>query len=335
MSQPHILFIDDTPSNLHIAEAYLEETQCVVDFADDGNAGIAIAKKRQLDVIFLDLEMPEPDGFATARAIRAFSSTPIIAMTGHNEIDIKSKLSQSAFNGYMGKPFSYETLIEQIEKFTGVKIATPVNQDAAKHSSVEPSQDTDRTQILDLQAVNARLKNNTSLINKILQSFAKNNTHTYKAFCEALDQKDWVVAKRICHTLKGGGANIGATKLSNLGATLEKQCGQKEQPSIAQMNNLKKHISLTIAACNQQLATGAPQATAAPAATINKEQIKQKLTCVLNNLETDVGLAQDELDELDAKIENNDDIQNMVSLFNQFELTKLANCIENYLHSHP
>ena len=334
MSQPHILFIDDTPSNLHIAEAYLEETQCVVDFADNGNSGIAIAKSQHLDVIFLDLEMPEPDGFATAHAIRTFSSTPIIAMTGHNEIDIKSKLAQSAFNGYMGKPFSYETLLDQIEKFTGFKIPHSEKQ-ATQSPSAQPPSDAENTQILDLASVNTRLKNNTTLINKILQSFAKNNTHTYKAFCEALDQKDWQTAKRICHTLKGGGANIGATALSALGAVLEKQCSQKELPTKAQMNDLKKHISLTIAACNQQLTTGAPQPKNAPAAAINKEQIKQKLTCVLNNLETDVGLAQDELDELDAKIENDGDIQNMVSLFNQFELTKLAHCIENYLHSHP
>lgn len=331
MSQPQILFIDDTPSNLHIAEAYLEDVDCKVYFADSGRAGIEIAQQHKPDAIFLDIEMPDLDGFETAQAIRSFSTAPIIAMTGHNEADVKAKLASTSFNGFLGKPFSYETLIGLITKFTGLAVKTLSNPPA----TASPSSMTQDQAVLDIPAVNKRLKNNTKLINKILVSFAKNNTHTFKAFCEALDQHEWQTAKRICHTLKGGGANIGATNLSELGSTLEKTCGRRELPSKAQMNALKKHISLTIEACHQHIEKQAPASAAVDVVQCDQAHIKQALTTVLENLECDIGLAQDKLDALEAETPSNDNIKEMVELFNQFELAKLANCIESYLHSNP
>lgn len=331
MSQPHILFIDDTPSNLHIAEAYLEDVDCKVYFADSGRVGIEIAKRHELDALFLDIEMPDLDGFETAQAIRSFSTAPIIAMTGHNEAEMRTKLASASFNGFLGKPFSYETLIGLITKFTSFEIKAPINL----QTKTTPSSTTQPQAVLDMPAVNMRLKNNTKLINKIVQSFAKSNTHTFKAFCEALDQKDWQTAKRICHTLKGGGGNIGATKLSELGGSLEKICGQRALPSKQQMNELKKHISLTIEACHQHIEMQNKVNTTTGTAQHNQAHITQTLACVLENLECDIGLAQDKLDALDAETQSNDDIKEMVDLFNQFELTKLANCIESYLHSHP
>ena len=332
MSQPHILFIDDTPSNLHIAEVYLEDVDCKVFFAGSGRAGIEIAKKYTLDLLFLDLEMPDLDGFETAQAIRDFSTTPIIAMTGHNEADVKARLASNAFNGFLGKPFNYETLMGLITKFTGLEaeVLTVPQEIASAPCS------TQHQPVLDILAVNRRLKNNTKLTHKILASFAKNNTHTFKAFCEALDQNEWQTATRICHTLKGGGANIGATKLSEIGGTLEKTCGQRELPTKSQMNELKKQISLTIDACHQHLEEQTPHsATDETQQPHHQAHIKQTLTCILENLECDIGLAQDKLDTLDAQTRDNNDIQEMVVLFNQFELSKLANRIEIYLQSNP
>jgi CheY-like chemotaxis protein len=256
MTNPHILFVDDTASNIHIAQAYLEDLEITIHTAQTGDNAIDIAQRKPIDLIFLDLEMPVLDGFSTARAIRDFSPVPIIAMTGYSEDAVAKKLREMQFNGFLGKPFNSTELIAQINQYCETQFpadglnAKISNATTNNHRLSDADCFSDAAgDVLDLVAVNQRLKGNTKLIHRILLSFAHSNTHTYKAFCEALDQKDWVIAKRIVHTLKGGGANIGAMELSKLSEELEQCCATRSLPQANQLLALDKIISKTIVTC--------------------------------------------------------------------------------------
>lgn len=356
MPKLHILVVDDTPSNLTIAQAYLEPLQqhLKVSMATSGQEAIALALRQSFDLIFMDLEMPGLDGFDTSQSIRNQSSTPIIAMTGHTHEHIKQHPLSNNFNGFMGKPFNDADMILLINRhcLTTFKIATREPLSPPSTSTVHgSSQQTTNTinnsseknritstsnePLLDLQGVLKRLNNNTKLLSRVLKSFSQNNHKTYAHFEQALTHKDWASAKRIAHTLKGGGANIGAKALSALGGELEKICLNQTQPSPQQMAALKTLLEQTICCakyeCNQIEAQLTPNKLASHTPAI---YIKDGLKEVLSNININVAKAQDQLDDIEKKFPNDQAIQQMVALFNQFELEQLAEHISSYLNTH-
>jgi len=84
------------------------------DFADDGFAGLIQAKTRRYDVIFMDLIMPQMDGFEAARRILEYDSTLlIVAFTADNLPDSKRKAELSGIKEFISKPVR----IEDLKKF--------------------------------------------------------------------------------------------------------------------------------------------------------------------------------------------------------------------------
>ncbi len=112
-----VLLVEDNKVNQIVCEQFLLKLGCRVEVAENG----LIAKERfqqsqVYDVIFMDCNMPEMDGFSATRAIRQIeaeqqlSETPIVALTAHIEEDIKRKCLQSGMNAFLSKPFLFEDL---------------------------------------------------------------------------------------------------------------------------------------------------------------------------------------------------------------------------------
>ncbi|HEY7772673.1 MAG TPA: response regulator, partial [Marinagarivorans sp.] len=346
---PRILFIDDTPSNLRIAEAYLETWDCSVHCAVTGHQGIAVLERETIDIVFLDIEMPGLNGYQTAKRLRQNTACPLIAMTGHDITGIEAQLRASGFNGYLAKPFDEQQLLASLRAYCAkpIRAAAQVSKPSPAPLSppvATPNQtqqpDFNSQNILDIDGLYRRVRGNRALADKILASFASNNTGTYTAFCKAINRADWETATRIAHTLKGGGANIGATALATMGSALEAICQNQQHPTKAQLLALNQQLNAVLSACHDLLEnyhmpapTHSEHKRPADITSITSDQ-KAVLKRILRNLDNDIGLAQDELDALDSQQPNNADIQDMLALFNQFELDKLANKIENYLQNH-
>ena len=330
MSNLRLLFVDDTPSNLHIVEAYLEPLPIELHLSEQGQDAIALCTTHHFDAIFMDVEMPGMSGLDAAVIIRKQSTAPIIAMTGHSAEHFKQQNLAKNFNGFLGKPFNDTQLIKSINTYCGTLLEATTPNTALTHTNSQCA-----IGPLDMHAVNQRLKNNTQLIHKILASFANNNQNTYQHFCNALNAHDWTTAKRIAHTLKGGGGNIGANSLANIGAELEKLCEHKIHPSAAQLLNLKANIETVIAQCQCLITENTPPPSILKNTTDSSPKaIKAAMEAILTNLYSDVGLAQDQLDELEQNNPTNSDITQLVALFNEFKLDDVSANIHHYLAAH-
>jgi CheY-like chemotaxis protein len=81
------------------------------DFADDGNAGYLQAKTRKYDIIFMDLIMPEMDGFESAQKILEYDNTIlIVAFTADNMPESRRKAELSGIKDFIAKPVRIEEL---------------------------------------------------------------------------------------------------------------------------------------------------------------------------------------------------------------------------------
>lgn len=115
-----ILLIEDNEQNRYLVGFLLESHDYVVATAPDGPKGIEMAGKNSYDMILLDIQLPEMDGYAVATALRNDPRTrdvPIVAVTSYAMVGDREKALASGCNGYIEKPINPETFVSQIERF--------------------------------------------------------------------------------------------------------------------------------------------------------------------------------------------------------------------------
>ncbi len=114
-----ILMIEDNEQNRYLATFLLERQGHRVVSACDGPEGIERAKSLLPDIILLDIQLPEMDGYAVAQALRrnpALQHVPIIAVTSYAMPGDREKALASGCTGYIEKPIDPDTFAEQVER---------------------------------------------------------------------------------------------------------------------------------------------------------------------------------------------------------------------------
>jgi len=117
-----VLVVDDDMRNIFALTSVLENHGLQVSFAENGRAAIDSLKKQpDVDVVLMDIMMPEMDGYETMRAIRQdlrFSRLPIIAVTAKALKDDRDKCMGSGASDYLSKPINAHELIELLRLWT-------------------------------------------------------------------------------------------------------------------------------------------------------------------------------------------------------------------------
>ena len=116
-----ILLAEDVEINREIVQSLLEPTNLAMDYAENGAQAVSmfIAAPDKYDMIFMDVQMPEMDGYEATQAIRATELPnakliPIIAMTANVFREDIEKCLESGMNGHVGKPLNFDEVIEQL-----------------------------------------------------------------------------------------------------------------------------------------------------------------------------------------------------------------------------
>jgi signal transduction histidine kinase/ActR/RegA family two-component response regulator/HPt (histidine-containing phosphotransfer) domain-containing protein len=118
-----VLVVDDIEVNRRLASVMLTGAGYHVEEANSGREAIARLKKGGVDVVLLDLQMPDMDGFETAARIRTLigeqRAVPIVAMTANAMSDIIEQCRSAGMNGYVRKPATKAELIAAVMDATG------------------------------------------------------------------------------------------------------------------------------------------------------------------------------------------------------------------------
>src|SRR5262249_25882203 len=97
----------------------LEQSGCAVDTATDGVAAVERATSGHFDVAFIDIGLPEMDGFEVAKKLRADPRTaklPLIAMSGYGQSEDRRRSAQAGFDRHLVKPVHVAQLIQASEE---------------------------------------------------------------------------------------------------------------------------------------------------------------------------------------------------------------------------
>lgn len=127
----YALLVEDNILNQKVARILLEELNCHVDIAEDGENAIRLMKTNQYDIVFMDIGLPDMDGLTVTkkiRAIEAYKGLPIIALTAHSlEQDIQRCLAFS-MNDVLTKPITIQELKRVLLKWVNYSVNNKIEE---------------------------------------------------------------------------------------------------------------------------------------------------------------------------------------------------------------
>jgi two-component system cell cycle response regulator DivK len=117
-----VLVIEDNERNLYLVTYLLERQGFIVQAARDGASGIERAITDRPDLVILDIQLPQMDGYEVAKTLRTFQDlerTPIVAVTSYAMPGDREKALAVGCDGYLEKPIEPLTFVDEVERLMG------------------------------------------------------------------------------------------------------------------------------------------------------------------------------------------------------------------------
>jgi CheY-like chemotaxis protein len=114
-----ILLVEDNPANMRVTQALLETLGCRVTPARNGLEAVGTYRENRFDLVLMDCQMPEMDGYEATRAIRQIEGfqgrrTPIIALTAHAMEGSRNASLESGMDDQITKPLTMAALVGKL-----------------------------------------------------------------------------------------------------------------------------------------------------------------------------------------------------------------------------
>ena len=119
---PRVLVAEDNPVNQRVVQQMLLRRRWSVTVASDGREAVAAFESQRFDLVLMDIQMPEMNGFEAVSAIRAIEHaqrrphTPIVALTAHAMAGDREQCLAAGMNAYLSKPLRRDTLFALIDE---------------------------------------------------------------------------------------------------------------------------------------------------------------------------------------------------------------------------
>jgi PAS domain S-box-containing protein len=208
----NILVAEDNPVNQKVASAILKKWGHRVVVVSNGREALEAIDKERVDLILMDVQMPEMDGFETTELIRDSEKAdgghvPIVAMTAHAMKGDRERCLVAGMDSYVSKPVRTEELFSVIESLTNR------SQDKKKESRC-PSKDVTplAEDILDLSKAMSVVAGDRELFEEVASLFLEDAAEKIAKLREDVVRGDASAIQQTAHTLKGSAGYFGAKR---------------------------------------------------------------------------------------------------------------------------
>ncbi|MBW1897130.1 MAG: response regulator, partial [Deltaproteobacteria bacterium] len=235
----HIMVVEDNVVNQKVAVAMLEKRGHSVVVASNGREAITALHKESFDLILMDVQMPEMDGFEATRLIRDNEKVhgahiPIVAMTAHAMKGDRERCLAAGMDDYISKPIREAGLFSVIENLAN---GSKDKKKAKRHpdsKGVRPiAQD-----VFDFSEAMKTVNGDKELLKEIATLFLESAANDLSKIREGISNKDACAVEQAAHSLKGSVANFGAKRAFDAAYRLEKM-GREGQLTAAEIAELE------------------------------------------------------------------------------------------------
>jgi PAS domain S-box-containing protein len=190
-----ILLAEDNPVNQRVVSMMLRQRGHDVTVAGNGKEAVEIYRERAFDLVFMDIQMPEMDGFEALASIRGLdtvgvSRPPIIALTAHAMNGDQDRCRDAGFDGYLSKPVRGA----ELDAALGLRDTRPATKTTEGPS---PSNRFDRSFALE------QVGGDEGLLRDMIRLFLDRAPEQLERVRAAMERGDGPAAERSAHTLKG------------------------------------------------------------------------------------------------------------------------------------
>jgi two-component system sensor histidine kinase/response regulator len=211
-----ILLAEDNPVNQKVAAKMLERMGHTVLIAENGTEVLGALEKQSFDLILMDIQMPEVDGFEATRSIRererdTGEHLPIVAMTAHAMKGDKERCLQAGMDSYIAKPINVQQLFETIESLFQ-------DRQAADEPSERPAAAGDA---LDTTKILERIGGDRELLRELAALFVGDCPRMLSDIQDAVRDGNAEALQKAAHALKGSVSNFGAEAAVQVAFRLE------------------------------------------------------------------------------------------------------------------
>ncbi len=208
LAESHVLLVEDDPVNQMVAEKLLEALGVGnIIVASSGLQALEKSGWHRYDLILMDLQMPDLDGFRTTEKIRARykDKTPIVAMTASTVSGTKQRCLDAGMNDYISKPVDVEQLREILLRWVNNK---PDTADSEKEIA-------EKLRLLGESLGEAPVR-------ELLQNAVKNLATQKAELLDLIRAGEIPAAQKLAHRMKGNTVIYGSSRMENLLRSIEK-----------------------------------------------------------------------------------------------------------------
>jgi len=244
-----VLVAEDNPVNQEVIKAMLDTLGCVVMLATNGNEALWALANASFDMVLMDCQMPEVDGFEAVARLRRGNhqgapfmnpaQLPVVALTANALVGDAERCLAAGFDDYLSKPFTRRQIEALVRKWAphraqGGAMPMPASSPASSPASVPAALAMANDAEVDIDISDTVLAHDAidelrrmeaeaggGLLRKVLGVYAKTSVGLVEALVAAIGARDGAGAVMAAHSLRSSSANVGALALARLCAKLE------------------------------------------------------------------------------------------------------------------
>ena len=230
-----ILVVDDNITNQQVAVGILKRLGLRAEVAGNGREAVKALEMEAYDLVLMDAQMPELDGFQATQLIRDPQSNvrnhrvPIVAMTALAMQGDREKCLAAGMDDYITKPIAVPRLKAVLEKW--LPPAGGGNQPSPAQPSAAPPPETADARVFNRAEFMERLMGDEELARSIIASYLEDLPGQIQQLKDYVAAGDMPQIRRQAHLIKGAAANLSGTELSALTLALE-LAGKAGQPEV-------------------------------------------------------------------------------------------------------
>jgi CheY-like chemotaxis protein/HPt (histidine-containing phosphotransfer) domain-containing protein len=248
-----ILLAEDNPMNQKLAVTLLKRAGYSVDAVENGAKAIEALKSTAYNLILMDVQMPEMNGFEATKVIRQMQDKkkciPIIAMTAHAMKGDRERCLQAGMDDYISKPIEPQKLLNAVEMWTKSHRLRqmPRTEELKKEDHLEDIP-------IDLKTALDRFGGDEKFFKEMLEEFLDHAPEQLQIMDEAVKKGNAKIAEREAHSIKGAAGNLSAKRIAEISLKLELLGREGDLAGVevgieelrTELNNLEEYVNRSL-----------------------------------------------------------------------------------------